>query len=217
MQDCFVESLSHGMQQRVGIARTLLHNPEVLILDEPANGLDPEARIEMRTILLRLAAEGRTLIVTSHILPELARICQQVAIITHGTLRAFGTVEEIGRLVSQQRTIEAHLVSDKHVGLAAEVIRKSIEPDAEIVEAHSEATVRFRSALSEEFLARVLRRLFKAGILVSQYREVQTDLEEAFMSFTGTQPTANQADLTDLDSTESDSTQRKSTGAKSHV
>ncbi|HEX6987376.1 MAG TPA: ABC transporter ATP-binding protein, partial [Planctomycetaceae bacterium] len=71
MRDRYVESLSHGMQQRVGVARTLLHDPAVLILDEPANGLDPQARVEMRDLLLRLAAAGKTLIVTSHILPEL--------------------------------------------------------------------------------------------------------------------------------------------------
>ena len=81
MQDRYVEALSHGMQQRIGIARTLLHDPEVLILDEPANGLDPEARIEMRELLLRLAGFGKTLIVTSHILPELSHICDRVAIL----------------------------------------------------------------------------------------------------------------------------------------
>src|SRR5262245_8040804 len=89
--DLYVETLSHGMKQRVAIARTLLHDPEVLILDEPANGLDPAARIEMRQLLLDLAHRGKTLLVTSHVLPELARICHRVAIITRGRLRAFGT------------------------------------------------------------------------------------------------------------------------------
>jgi len=83
-KDLFVESLSHGMKQRVAIARTLVHDPVALILDEPANGLDPQARIEMRQLLLSLAERGKTLIVTSHILPELARICHRVAIITRG-------------------------------------------------------------------------------------------------------------------------------------
>src|SRR5437870_4341369 len=95
MKDRFVETLSHGMKQRVALARTLLHDPPVLILDEPAGGLDPQARIEMRDTLLRLAGAGKTLLVTSHILPELARICDRVAIITHGKLRAVGTVEEV--------------------------------------------------------------------------------------------------------------------------
>ena len=101
MADRFVETLSHGMQQRIGIARTLLHDPEVLILDEPANGLDPQARIEIRELLLRLAAMGKTLIVTSHILPELSRICDRVAIITQGRLRASGTLDEIMKQVRQ--------------------------------------------------------------------------------------------------------------------
>ncbi|MCA9077392.1 MAG: ABC transporter ATP-binding protein [Planctomycetaceae bacterium] len=188
MKDRFVESLSHGMQQRVGLARTLLHDPKVLILDEPVNGLDPQSRIEMRDLLIELAAQGKTLVVTSHILPELARICQQVAIVTNGTLRAFGTVEEIGSQVSQQRTIEAHILKANHVTPAAKVIRKSIEPDAEVLEAHGEKTVRFRTALSEAHLAQILRRLVKVGVHVSQFREVQTDLEEAFMSFTNSPP-----------------------------
>ena len=106
MKDRYVESLSHGMKQRVGIARTLLHDPQVLILDEPANGLDPQARIEMRTLLVELARMGKTLIVTSHVLPELSRICDLVAILTQGTLRAFGTQQEIMRMVSQRRTYD---------------------------------------------------------------------------------------------------------------
>src|SRR5262249_57804518 len=94
LRDRFLESLSHGMRQRVGLARTLLHDPPVLILDEPAGGLDPQARIEMRDVLRRLADMGKTLLVTSHILPELSRICHRVAIITKGRLRAFGTLDD---------------------------------------------------------------------------------------------------------------------------
>ena len=111
MRDRYVESLSHGMKQRVGIARTLLHDPSVLILDEPANGLDPEARIEMRQILLRLAELGKTLIVTSHILPELSRICHRVAILNRGKLLTVGSLSEIMRSVSERRTMEV-LLSD---------------------------------------------------------------------------------------------------------
>jgi ABC-2 type transport system ATP-binding protein len=183
MKDRFVESLSHGMQQRVGLARTLIHDPKVLILDEPVNGLDPQARIEMRDLLIQLSQRGKTLLVTSHILPELARICTRVAIMTHGTLRAFGTVEEIGRQVSQQRTIESILLSAEQVPAAADIIRRAIEPGAEVVEAPTEATVRFRTSRSEAELTATLGRLVREGIEVTQFREVQTDLEEAFMSF----------------------------------
>jgi len=184
MKDRFVESLSHGMQQRVGLARTLLHDPKVLILDEPVNGLDPQARIEMRDLLIQLARQGKTLMVTSHILPELTRICDRVAIMTHGTLRAFGTVAEIGRQVSQQRTMESQLVSADQVSEAGNIIRQAIEPGAEVVESPAEATVRFRTALPEAELSSVLAQLIQQGIRVTQFREVQTDLEEAFMSFT---------------------------------
>jgi ABC-2 type transport system ATP-binding protein len=183
MKDRYVESLSHGMQQRVGVARTLLHDPQVLILDEPANGLDPQARIEMRDLLLRLARLGKTLLVTSHILPELSRICDRVGILTHGKLRAVGTVEQIGRQVSQQRTIEAHLTGSEQLSAAAAVVRRAIEPGAEVVEARAEGVVRFRTALPEPELGKLLAQLVQGGIEITQFREVQTDLEEAFMSF----------------------------------
>src|SRR5579871_2606417 len=114
-RDLYVEALSHGMKQRVAVARTLLHDPEVLILDEPANGLDPQARIEMRELLLDLANRGKTLLVTSHILPELARICHRVAIITRGRLRAFGTLEEITRQLIQLRPMEILLTNAEHI------------------------------------------------------------------------------------------------------
>ena len=183
MRDKFVESLSHGMQQRVGVARTLLHDPQVLILDEPANGLDPQARIEMRDLLIRLAKLGKTLIVTSHILPELSRICDHIAILTHGKLRAFGTVEEIGRQVSQKRTIEAQLVSAEQIAAGSEIIRRTIEADAELTASAEESAIRFRTALPEAQLGDLLSELVKGGIRVTQFRELQTDLEEALLSF----------------------------------
>jgi len=184
MRDRFVESLSHGMKQRIGIARTLLHDPSVLILDEPANGLDPEARIEMRQILLRLAELGKTLLVTSHILPELARICDRVAILNQGRLEAFGTLAEIMRSVSKQRTVEVLLAESTRVDQAAEVIRAHIEPDAELAPSPSEAVVRFRTTRPERELGTLLAELVAARIDVTQFREVQSDLEDAFLSVT---------------------------------
>jgi ABC-2 type transport system ATP-binding protein len=181
-KDLYVESLSHGMKQRVAIARTLLHDPVALILDEPANGLDPQARIGMRQLLLELAARGKTLIVTSHILPELARICHRVAIITRGRLRAFGTLEEIARQLSQLRTMEVLLARADTVEQAAEVVRRHLEPGTEVTPSAAESVVRFRTARSEEELAGLLAALVSAGLGVTQFREVQTDLEEAFMT-----------------------------------
>ena len=182
MQDRYVESLSHGMQQRVGIARTLLHKPEVLILDEPANGLDPEARIEMRNILLRLASEGKTLIVTSHILPELSRICDKVAIVAGGKLRAFGTLQEVTRELSQLRTMEIQFLSAAGLTQIGDKLKKILEPTAEVTVSATEFIIRCRTSASDETMADVLRQLIVAGDKVAQFREVAGDLEEAFVS-----------------------------------
>ncbi len=184
MRDRYVESLSHGMKQRVGIARTLLHDPAVLILDEPANGLDPAARYEMRMILLRLAELGKTLIVTSHILPELSRICNRVAILNRGRLQAYGTLGEIMRSVSQQRTVEVQLGGHELLDRATEIVREHVEPDAEILPSPSEATVRFRTTKTEKEIGQLLTQLVTAQIDVTQFREIQSDLEDAFLSVT---------------------------------
>jgi ABC-2 type transport system ATP-binding protein len=181
-KDLFVESLSHGMKQRVAVARTLLHDPVALILDEPANGLDPPARIEMRQLLLDLAARGKALIVTSHILPELARICHRVAIITRGRLRAVGTLDEIARQLSPQRTMEVLLAREEDVASAVAVVRQHAGPGAEVTASWAESAVRFRTAKGDDDLAGLLKALVGGGLGVAQFREVQTDLEEAFMS-----------------------------------
>ncbi len=184
MKDRYVEALSHGMKQRVAIARTLLHDPEVLILDEPANGLDPQARIEMRQILLRLAEIGKTLIVTSHILPELSRICDTVAIITHGKLRAFGTLEQIMADLKQRRLMEMELLDTGQTRRVAAAVGKLLEPDAEVTPSEAEGQIRFSTAFSDEKLAELLHQVAGAGVKVVQFREVPMDLEDAFLSVT---------------------------------
>jgi ABC-2 type transport system ATP-binding protein len=137
----------------------------------------------MRDLLLTLAHLGKTLLVTSHILPELSRICDRVGILTQGQLRAFGTVDQIGRQVSQQRTVAVHLTGTAQLSAAAQIIRRHIEPAAEVVESSAEETVRFRTATSEAELGKLLAHLVQDGIEVTQFHEEQTDLEEAFMSF----------------------------------
>jgi len=188
LRDHYLESLSHGMKQRVGVARTLLHDPQVLLLDEPANGLDPSARIEMRHLLLRLAKMGKTLIVTSHILPELSRICDMVAIITHGRLRAFGTLDQIMHDVAQRRTIEVQLLSDATIEQAATLIRRRIGDSAAIEVSAEEATVRFDTDGDEQTMSALLGELAAQNVGVSQFREVVRDLEGAFLSVTGNGP-----------------------------
>ena len=194
MQDRYVETLSHGMRQRIGIARTLLHDPEVLIFDEPANGLDPQARVEMRELLLRLSAMEKTLIVTSHILPELSRICDRVAIITKGNLRAFGTLDDIMRTVNERRTIEVQLVSGEDIESAQSILEKCTEDGTEITASPSEAMVRFATSQSELELSETLKKLVNGNVAVSQFRELQSSLEDAFLSVTKGDETAEEAD-----------------------
>lgn len=186
MQDRFVESLSHGMKQRIGVARTLLHNPEVLILDEPANGLDPRARIEMREIILRLSAMGKTIIVTSHILPELSRICNVVAMITQGKLRAFGSLDQIMRDIRQRRTFEVQLVDPQQLTAASAAVRQGLEEDerGSVAESTAEGMVRFQTSRTDRDLVGLLARLVDQRVGVAQFREVPTDLEDAFLSVT---------------------------------
>jgi len=186
MQDRYVEALSHGMRQRIGVARTLLHDPQVLILDEPANGLDPQARIEMRDLLLKLASMGKTLVVTSHILPELSRICDVVAIITQGKLRAFGTLDRIMRDLRQRRTFEIQLCAGDKVAEAVEAVRAAIdEGEREGVKGlPQEALVRFDTARGDAELSALLSTLVSRGVGVAQFREVPKDLEDAFLSVT---------------------------------
>ena len=185
MQDRYVESLSHGMQQRVGIARTLLHDPEVLILDEPANGLDPKARIEMRQLLLQLAARGKTLIVTSHILPELARICNVVAIVTAGKLRAFGTVDEVMSSLCPQRSYEIQLASASHIAQAEKVLGQLLLDSEPLTSSPAELTLRFPTVRTEPELAELLNQHVAAKLPVTQFRELTSDLEDAFLSVAG--------------------------------
>src|SRR4029434_1445690 len=105
-----VEGLSQGMKQRLGIARLLLHDPEFLLLDEPANGLDPRARIEMRELLNELQRLGKTILISSHILHELAQFCTHVGILETGRIVASGPLKDIYRELALDRAI--------HVGLA---------------------------------------------------------------------------------------------------
>jgi len=168
-----------------------------LILDEPANGLDPQARIDMRGLLLQLASMGKTLIVTSHILPELSRICDTVAIITHGKLRAFGTQAEIMRQITQRRIFEVQLVDREQFEAAQAIVVTSLGLDAEanVSGSETEGLVRFDSSLSDRELAGILANLLDKGVSVSQFREIPTDLEDAFLSVTSRDGDASFAEL----------------------
>src|SRR5215475_12994528 len=111
-REALVTSLSRGMTQRLGLARVLLHDPQVLLLDEPASGLDPRARIEIRTLLKRLGTMGKTIMVSSHILPELADICNKVGIIERGELLFNDTVDELLKKVRPHTVLNINVAGD---------------------------------------------------------------------------------------------------------
>src|SRR5687767_3441744 len=111
-RDALVTSLSRGMTQRLGLARVLLHEPQVLLLDEPLSGLDPRARIEMRAVLRRLGEQGKTIMVSSHILPELADMCNKVGIINLGVMETNTTVAEVMKQVRQQIVLHIQVTGD---------------------------------------------------------------------------------------------------------
>jgi ABC-2 type transport system ATP-binding protein len=115
-RDDFVMNLSRGMKQRLSLARTMMHDPKLLILDEPASGLDPRARIELRELLKELRALGKTIMISSHILTELAEMCTHIAIIERGRLLASGDVETIMRSLQPHRTLELRVLADRAVG-----------------------------------------------------------------------------------------------------
>lgn len=181
-KDKLMGALSRGMKQRVGIAKTLLHDPQVLILDEPAAVIDPRARILMRALLRELADLGKAVLVSSHILPELADVCDTVGILTAGKLVASGPVQEIMRTVRQKRLVEISVL--KFANEAREVLQQVPGEWEPVAEAQSNGTLRYEVQADEQQLAQALLELLKKGIPVVNFYEVPADLEDVFMSLT---------------------------------
>ena len=183
-----MNGLSKGMKQRLCLSRTLIHNPSVMILDEPAAGLDPRARIELRDMIVALAEMGKTLLISSHILSELAEVCHRVGIIEHGQLLAVGTVEEIlqgekgksGQPSDSQRsTVEITVVQDVQQCVQLLATRHNIEP---IQVTGNSVTIPISEDVNEQ--ADLLAELVNAGIRVSSFQAKQRSLEEAFLHVT---------------------------------
>jgi ABC-2 type transport system ATP-binding protein len=190
VRDHFLESLSHGWKQRVAMARTVVHDPPLLILDEPANGLDPQARIEMRQLLRHLASEQKTILVSSHILPELSLICDQIAILARGRLRAFGSLRAVTEQLRQRRLFEIEFASRDQLESASRMVTKHFPTAPDMTVSTEERTVRLYTADLEFELSQLLARLVSSGFQVSQCREVPMDLEEAFLAIADDSPSA---------------------------
>lgn len=178
-RDELVTSLSRGMTQRLGLARVLLHDPEVLLLDEPASGLDPRARIEMRNLLKQLQGMGKTILVSSHILPELADICNRVGIIEYGRLLACGGVQELLAQVRGRPVVRIRVAGPPEA--AARLLEGA--PEAVGVEVRDgEILVTLAEGVTDH--APLAARLVAAGHGLLALREAEVNLETAFLELT---------------------------------
>jgi len=181
----FVDSLSRGMKQRLCLARTLAHDPQVLILDEPASGLDPRARIEMRELLRELKKMGKTIFFSSHILSEVADVCTDIAILEAGHLIAYGNMTEMRKKLRPHRVISVRTLGD--VTLLQEVLTgystvstMLSAPDGDL----PKGTVKFDFSGNDEELSQLLSDLVAQSITVVSFNEEQGDLEDIFLQVT---------------------------------
>jgi ABC-2 type transport system ATP-binding protein len=181
-RDDYVNGLSKGMKQRLCLAKTLVHNPPVLILDEPSAGLDPRARLEMKYLLNELRRMGKTILVSSHILSELADFCTSIGVIERGKLLASGSIQDIQKQLRSHRVLKVRILNENPSQF--ECILKNHSS----VKAPSVNTI--ERTLSAEFegdgpaQADLLRQMMDAGAIVEAFDEEQISLEDVFMMIT---------------------------------
>jgi ABC-2 type transport system ATP-binding protein len=178
-----VDTLSRGMKQRLCLARALVHDPQVLLLDEPASGLDPRARIEMRELIRELRRMGKTILVSSHILPELEELCTWVGFIDHGRMVAAGPMADVRSRVLAGRRLRVELVEADDVKLFA--VRDQIDGRPGVISVDL-AEHGLEVAVEEEFADQdLLLELVRAGVAVRSFAPLAGNLSEAFMRLTG--------------------------------
>ena len=172
----FIRHLSRGMVQRMGVGVLLVHDPEVFLLDEPASGLDPKARIELRAVLKKLSGEGKTIIISSHILTELSGFCSHIAIMNEGNMVLYGAVDQIQQKVTGSRKVIVSVLDDRDRAVA--VIKEF--GNAKIITVQDNTiTVETSAGLDE--LAGLNTSLVQKGLKVINFSEETTDLEDVFM------------------------------------
>ncbi len=178
-RDAFANTLSRGQTQRLGLARVLLHDPQVLLLDEPLSGLDPRARIEMRNLMRRLGTMGKTVIVSSHILPELADICNKIGIIDKGELKVSAAVTDVMNQVRDQTVL--HVGVDNNIESAVAVLQQNdLVSTVEHGDGHLVVTL---NSQTKEY-SRLATDLINNGIGLNLFQEEEVSLESAFMTLT---------------------------------
>ena len=189
-RESYVETLSRGMRQRLCLAHTLVHDPTLLILDEPASGLDPRARVEMREILRELRAMGKTILVSSHILPELGEMCTGVAIIDHGRVLRAGGIADIERSLRAMAVLRIDLLADA-AAVDAAIAWLGNDPRVtdvlrlETADASAPARLDVSFDGPADAQAELLRAMIEYGHRVVGFSQATTDLEEIFLKVTG--------------------------------
>jgi len=180
-KDAFVAELSKGMKQRLCLARTLIHNPKVLILDEPASGLDPRARIEMRELMKELKSMGKTIFISSHILTELSDFCNKVGIIEAGQMVVSGDVDEILKAVSHGQLLVVQVPKGE-----TQAALKALEAMPEVLEVFEkdDDEVEFHFSGGNEDRPKLMKHLLDSGVNVLSIRDSVNSLEDIFMKVT---------------------------------
>jgi ABC-2 type transport system ATP-binding protein len=182
-RDRYVQTLSRGMQQRLCLAHALVHDPQVLLLDEPASGLDPRARVELRELLRELRSLGKTIIISSHILPELEELCTSVAIVDRGQVLAQGRVTDIERRLRFGAVLRVRLIADRE---ALEAARDRFASDPEVASAVvlEDGTVELGFRGDDAASARLLAESVRSGLPIVSFARAASDLEELFLQVT---------------------------------
>ncbi|MGA2857485.1 MAG: ABC transporter ATP-binding protein [Candidatus Sulfotelmatobacter sp.] len=176
-RDAMIAGLSRGMKQRLGIARAIIHRPKVMLLDEPASGLDPKARLELRNLLRSLRDQGATILISSHILTELEGFCTSIGIMEKGRMVRSGSIEEVTAAAASQR-----LVRLSWAGNSQAVVEEKLKSDPRVSEVSLAADAgTFRFSGSEEDLAPVLAALIAAKVPVTSFGEVKQTVEQLYM------------------------------------
>ena len=182
-RNSYVQGLSRGMQQRLCLAHTLVHDPQVLLLDEPASGLDPRARVELRELLRELRALGKTILISSHILPELEELCTSVAIVDRGQVLAQGRVSDIERRLRFGAVLRVRMLLE---GEALEAARDRFGQDPDVASAVllEDGTIELGFRGDDAASARLLAESVAAGMPIVSFARAASDLEELFLQVT---------------------------------
>jgi len=178
-RDDFVNGLSRGMKQRLCLAKTLVHDPPVLILDEPSSGLDPRARLEVKALLKELRRMGKTILISSHILTELADCCTSIGIIERGQLLMHGPIDDVYRRIRGNRIIEIKVVDGLDIALS--VVRSCPHTRDVQVDNHQ---ISIELAADDEQVAVLLQQLTHSGARLRSFHEKDPTLEDVFMLVT---------------------------------